>query len=53
MLTARDPEKGEQAVQLLKDEGLNPVFKQLDIGDRSSVEVSPMTSSKRAFLRKG
>lgn len=37
-LTARDVRKGEEAVKKLKEEGLNPLFHQLDITDRKSVE---------------
>lgn len=39
VLTARDPGRGQQAVQQLKDEGVETVYKQLDIADRDSVEV--------------
>jgi len=36
-LTARDVTRGEEAVQKLKDSGLNPLFHQLDITDTASV----------------
>jgi carbonyl reductase 1 len=36
-LTARDTARGEAAVELLRAEGLAPVFHQLDVGDDASV----------------
>lgn len=38
VLTARDPEKGEEAAHRLQDEGLDVTFEQLDITDVRSVE---------------
>ncbi|CAM9596057.1 unnamed protein product, partial [Ascophyllum nodosum] len=38
ILTSRDRARGEQAVEDLSQEGLKAIFKQLDIGDPSSVE---------------
>ncbi|XP_062602464.1 carbonyl reductase [NADPH] 1-like [Saccostrea cucullata] len=37
-LTARDEERGKEAVQSLNNEGLSPKFHQLDITDKSSIE---------------
>jgi carbonyl reductase 1 len=38
-LTSRDAGRGEQAVETLKKEGLNPALHLLDIGDKASVET--------------
>jgi len=38
-LTSRDAGRGEQAVEVLKKEGLNPSFHLLDIDNKSSVEA--------------
>ncbi|KAJ8705190.1 hypothetical protein PYW07_011017 [Mythimna separata] len=38
-LTARDEERGKNAVADLKKEGLNPKFHQLDVTDKKSLEV--------------
>lgn len=39
VLTSRDPGRGEKAVESLQKEGLDLVYKQLDIGDPESIEV--------------
>ncbi|XP_074070128.1 carbonyl reductase [NADPH] 1-like [Macrotis lagotis] len=36
ILTSRDPTRGQEAVKKLKEEGLNPLFHQLDINDVKS-----------------
>ncbi|XP_075053328.1 carbonyl reductase [NADPH] 1-like [Mixophyes fleayi] len=38
-LTARDPKLGEEAIKGLKDEGLSPLFHQLDINDLCSIQA--------------
>jgi len=38
-LTSRDQARGEEAVHLLQQEGLNPKFHQLDIGDEESIKA--------------
>ncbi|KAF6203901.1 hypothetical protein GE061_002239 [Apolygus lucorum] len=38
-LTARDVERGRAAVETLKKEGLNPVFHQLDVTDKKSIDA--------------
>lgn len=38
-LTARDVTRGQQAVEKLKEQGLNPKFHQLDISDQDSVDT--------------
>jgi NAD(P)-dependent dehydrogenase (short-subunit alcohol dehydrogenase family) len=38
VLAARDPERGEQAAQVLRDEGLNVTYERLDVADSHSVE---------------
>uniref|UniRef100_A0A8C8RZY0 Carbonyl reductase n=1 Tax=Pelusios castaneus TaxID=367368 RepID=A0A8C8RZY0_9SAUR len=38
-LTARDPDRGQAAVTKLKEEGLNPLFHQLDINDLQSIQT--------------
>ncbi|CAN0046422.1 unnamed protein product, partial [Sphacelaria rigidula] len=38
VLTSRDPGRGEKAVETLRREGLEVVYKQLDINDPDSVE---------------
>ncbi|XP_075053326.1 carbonyl reductase [NADPH] 1-like [Mixophyes fleayi] len=45
-LTARDPKLGEEAIKGLKDEGLSPLFHQLDINDLCSIQAL------RDFLKK-
>ncbi|KAJ3696822.1 hypothetical protein LUZ61_000527 [Rhynchospora tenuis] len=37
ILTARDPEKGEKAVELLRAQGIDVWFKRLDVADMSSI----------------
>jgi carbonyl reductase 1 len=37
-LTARDPERGHEAVETLQQEGLKPQFRVLDIADAASIE---------------
>lgn len=37
-LTSRDINRGKQAVEKLKEQGLNPKFHQLDITDQTSVD---------------
>lgn len=37
-MTARDVNRGTNAVKSLKELGLNPVFHQLDINDQESVD---------------
>ena len=44
ILTSRDRARGEQAVEDLSQEGLKAIFKQLDIGDPSSVEVNVVSA---------
>ncbi|XP_001512599.2 carbonyl reductase [NADPH] 1 [Ornithorhynchus anatinus] len=39
ILTARDPGQGQAVVQVLKEEGLSPLFHQLDITDPQSVRT--------------
>jgi NAD(P)-dependent dehydrogenase (short-subunit alcohol dehydrogenase family) len=39
VLAARDPERGEQAAQELRDEGLDVAYERLDVADSHSVEV--------------
>ncbi|XP_020851667.2 carbonyl reductase [NADPH] 1-like [Phascolarctos cinereus] len=39
ILTARNPTLGQEAVKKLKEEGLNPVFHQLDINDQQSIRT--------------
>ncbi|XP_027731399.1 carbonyl reductase [NADPH] 1-like [Vombatus ursinus] len=39
ILTARNPTLGQEAVKKLKEEGLNPVFHQLDINDLQSIQT--------------
>ena len=38
VLTTRDPERGEQAAQELRDEGLDVTYERLDVADSHSVE---------------
>jgi NAD(P)-dependent dehydrogenase (short-subunit alcohol dehydrogenase family) len=38
VLAARDPERGEQAAQELRDEGLDVAYERLDVADSHSVE---------------
>uniref|UniRef100_A0A8V0YHX5 carbonyl reductase (NADPH) n=1 Tax=Gallus gallus TaxID=9031 RepID=A0A8V0YHX5_CHICK len=38
-LTARDPARGQEAVAKLQEEGLHPLFHQLDIDDLQSIKV--------------
>jgi NADP-dependent 3-hydroxy acid dehydrogenase YdfG len=38
VLAARDPERGEQAAQELRDEGLDVAYERLDVADSLSVE---------------
>lgn len=38
LLTARDPTKGEAAAKQLTDQGLDIIFFQLDVSNRSNVE---------------
>ena len=38
VLAARDPERGEQAAQQLRAEGLNVTYERLDVTDSQSVE---------------
>jgi len=38
-LTARDPARGQEAVAKLQEEGLHPLFHQLDIDDLQSIRV--------------
>lgn len=38
-LTARDPERGKAAVTQLSEEGLKPLFHQLDIADLKSIQT--------------
>ncbi|POI34461.1 hypothetical protein CIB84_001787 [Bambusicola thoracicus] len=38
-LTARDPARGQEAVAKLQEEGLHPLFHQLDIDDPQSIRV--------------
>ncbi|KAG8590980.1 hypothetical protein GDO81_006997 [Engystomops pustulosus] len=38
-LTARNPKLGEEAVKTLNNEGLSPLFHQLDINDRDSIRT--------------
>ncbi|XP_075053327.1 carbonyl reductase [NADPH] 1-like [Mixophyes fleayi] len=38
-LTARDPKLGEEAIKGLKDEGLSPLFHQLDINELCSIQA--------------
>ena len=37
VLAARDPQRGEQAAQELRDEGLNVTYERLDVTDSQSV----------------
>jgi NAD(P)-dependent dehydrogenase (short-subunit alcohol dehydrogenase family) len=37
LMTSRDPKKGEAATKLLRDEGLDVVFCQLDVSDKDSI----------------
>ncbi|XP_068931069.1 carbonyl reductase [NADPH] 1-like [Petaurus breviceps papuanus] len=39
ILTSRNPTLGQEAVKKLKDEGLNPLFHQLDINDPQSIRT--------------
>lgn len=38
-MTARDVERGQDAVKKLKELGFNPLFHQLDINDQKSVDT--------------
>ncbi|XP_001365339.2 carbonyl reductase [NADPH] 1-like [Monodelphis domestica] len=39
ILTSRDPTRGQEAVKELQEEGLNPIFHQLDIDDPQSIRT--------------
>ncbi|XP_074156776.1 carbonyl reductase [NADPH] 1 [Sminthopsis crassicaudata] len=39
ILTSRDVSRGQEAVKKLKEEGLNPLFHQLDIDDQQSIQT--------------
>lgn len=45
-LTARDPERGREAIETLRAEGLKPALHQLDIADAASIEA--LTAHLRA-----
>lgn len=50
ILTSRDPSNGAKAIKEMQEEGLEPVYKQLDIGDPASVEVGAMIGVHCVFL---
>lgn len=50
ILTSRDADRGQKAVEQLEAEGVKTLFKQLDINDPGSVEVRLGSTGHRTFL---